>query len=261
MENSNPELSEEFIKDLAVDEALLIGAEYIFDIFGSRIDGMYVDLNYWEMPGFSRPFWLGTVYATTPSFKPVPEDPYDTEAWAAWSDALVMATYSFRLDAITGGRVDISYGAPSYLANRIPLSDLTILYTTDARERISDEEIDLRVRWWDLDLDTMMAYANLDSQWLEYHKNMAYQLAQRHFNNSHIQTVTAGSQWGSPLDLERVEDGVAIIGNVTFIINDTTGREAIVRIPTAHSTWPMISISTMHNEFIPGFVYENNHQG
>jgi DUF4097 and DUF4098 domain-containing protein YvlB len=67
------------------EEAANIGAEYIFEMTGERIDGKTVDMQYAVWPHSSRTYWIGNVFETQ-------------------EDQLL---YTFTIDAVTGEWVDI----------------------------------------------------------------------------------------------------------------------------------------------------------
>ncbi|MCL2372747.1 MAG: hypothetical protein FWC78_05025 [Defluviitaleaceae bacterium] len=222
---------------LPQEDALLIGAEHIWDVFGTCIDGMYVEMSYAVMPGFTRPFWVGTVYETNPPALNFEDFRDDLDAW--W-DAQVFSSYSFRLDAITGMRIDVSYANPSYHTSRRSQGQEVIIAPVaeeDAirsREQIREENnswaaaerteggrvayiapdsplialspeearamhrnMEVGARWQDMSTEEHLAASDITPARLEAYTQKALELAQRHFHQTTVQTIEIGDAWRS----------------------------------------------------------------
>ena len=247
------------------EEASQIGAQYIWDVFGSSIDGMYVYMVYQMLPGYTRPFWLGIVYPTAPTHLELNFADFEGDS-NAWLDAHVFSSYSFRLDALTGMRVGVSYSAPSdreasIIAFREQGVDRqSMIRTIDP----SSPEMLFRTKWFEMSAEEQLKSSDITSERFEYYMQMALDRAKRHFNITTVQDIKLGSNFQVPIQiqtLERLEFDstggfTAIIGTLIFTATDNTGREAVLRIPTANSSWRFTSVETMYNDFIPGFSYD-----
>lgn len=244
------------------EEALQIGAQYIWDVFDASIDGMYVYMSYQMLPGFTRPFWLGTVFSTTPTHLKLDFEDF-VDDLGAWGEAQVFPLYHFRLDAITGMRIGVTYSAPSDLeSSRIAFRESNQEESAVLRpvDPLSPEMIFMS-EWFEMSAEEQLKLSDITSERFEAYMQTALVLAQRHFNLTTVQDIELGGSFqGHVQMLERLEDDgtggiVGIIGGLVFTTNDSTGREAIIRIPTANSSWRFTSVETMYNEFIPGFSY------
>jgi len=213
------------------EEAALIGAEYLWDVLGVSIDGMYVEMMYTMMPGFTRPFWLGTVYME----KPIHHDfeafmSFNIEDFNAWIDSIALPSYTFRIDALTGMRVDVSYMHPSHKQSLSRLSN---------EAQVQYFETTTLVPWFETTAREPLA--DPTPVQVEAYKQQALELAQRHFNLTTVEDI----------QFDEIDGN-----HISFAAIDNTGREAIIRIPREGADWRMIGISTMHNDFIPGFRYD-----
>jgi len=253
---------------ISKEEALLIGAEYIWDVLGGCIDGMYVEMSYFMMPGFTRPFWLGSVTTEKPPNLDFEDFEDDLQGWM---EAQVFTSYFFRLDAITGMRVDVSYSDPSHTEELVrqpreevwrPLSPYDTPSTPEEERAMRNMEF--MSSWFVMSADEQLELSDITPQRLEAYTQTALGLAQRHFDHTTVESIQLGDAWAydSTFFMERIEDDgaggkIVIISSVAFTAVDQTGREAIIRVPTENASWQLISVGTMHNEFIPGFSYES----
>ena len=88
---------------MSMEDAALVGAEYIWDVFGVCIDDMYVVMNYGAWASHTRQYWIGQVAETKEEliFARDPDGHLRIPSR--------MHSYRFAIDATTGERVDISY--------------------------------------------------------------------------------------------------------------------------------------------------------
>ena len=262
---------------ISMEEAFSIGAEYIWDVFGTCIEGMYVEMMYIAMPGFTRPFWVGSVSTTKPpqdlNFEDFRDDP------DAWMDAMVFISYHFRIDAITGMRVGVGYMAPSYLeeereenSNRPTAYVMAPIASEDdwagaddcavQRREMSMRDWDFRTMWFEMDTDEQLKYSDITPERLEAYKLTALEFAERHFNTTTVQNIQLGDAWVSANTFFTGEvhgegdDRIMTITNITFTATDHTGMELIILIPTENASWRRLSVCSMHNSFVPGFSYD-----
>lgn len=252
---------------MPMEEAAQIGAEYIWDVFGESIDGMYVIMTYTAWVGHGRQHWFGMV-ALTREATGVDFD-WDSvrilaDTGSTITDRIVIPVdpmFTFLIDATTGERVDISYSTP--------------------RSRQSQEQIESRDRHiaWrgseqdraihSMDDNELMAYLGITLEQLEAYTQEATAYAQSHFNNSTISNVMLGQMLvdaaGSPMLLSGIGVGPHVdengniyvsIDRIMFTITDNTGREALVSISTGQGSPRFINISTQANDIIPGFSYD-----
>jgi hypothetical protein len=231
---------------------------------------MYVEMSYHMMPGFTRPFWIGTLYAEEPpnlNFEDFRDD------LDAWRDAQVFASYNFRLDAITGMRVDVSYMHPTQLRSTMRSSsshERELVRSISPNEPMTPEEekamrqVEFMSKWFEMDIDEQLEFSDLTPERLEAYKQTALELAQKHFNQTTVESIQVGDAWSnSPLFMECIEENEdggyhIIVSAIAFNALDNTGREAIIKIPTENASWRLVSVGTMHNEFIPGFSYDRD---
>ena len=243
---------------ISMEEAALIGAEYIWDVFGTNIDGMYVEMMYALTPGFTRPTWIGSVSAE----RPVRPDFGALNNAASAGSTLMPAveirvlppSYSFRIDALTGMRVDISYLHPSFNRPQLQLTDEEILQ--QRMEIIESETISsYRSGWFEMIAETQLEQSGITPERLEHYESQALELAQRHFNLTAVQDIRLGDAQSETLTFNS-GTFTSSFYTITFTATDNTGREAIIRIPTENAGWRFTSVSTLHNDFIPGFSYD-----
>lgn len=256
---------------ISIDEAAQLGAKYIWDVFGTHIEGLYVEMTYIMMPGFTRPFWIGTVSDERPVNLDFATFMYENDdCLDAWVGAMVLPLYSFRLDAITGMRIDVGYSNPSHLlqsrrsAEERDESETVVRIGGGYVREVNESEMNFWSRWHEMDVDARIAYTDLTPERIAGYTQQALDLAQRHFNFTTVEDIRIGDAWNSASNvffierlLDKNSDGeyVAIVSSISFIVTDSTGRDAEVRIPTANASWLLTSVHTMHNEFIPGFSY------
>jgi|GEM_PF-1267639 len=78
---------------IPMEEAALIGAEYIWDMFGECLDGAYIQMNFGSWEFTTRDQWSGMVGRTRGAFD--------------WNDTSDYERFLFSIDANTGMRIDI----------------------------------------------------------------------------------------------------------------------------------------------------------
>jgi len=223
------------------EEAAEIGAQYIWEVFGESIDGKYVRML--TGLGFeTREYWLGSVhdeYFTLPFGLhslvgvEITEDMVNLMReignWSAPPER-----FNFIIDAITGERINISRGMDYYCES----DGMTLL-----RELQQDEEARATVGMF-------YTTAEPPEDITEYAK-AAKEYAQRHFNNTEVVGVVYDSVLPAHGGFGRDSDGNIFIKyrDLTFLVTDSTGREAYVII---HEADGLMHISTRHNDMMPG---------
>ncbi|MCL2401234.1 MAG: hypothetical protein FWC90_01180 [Oscillospiraceae bacterium] len=239
---------------MSMEEAAQIGAEYIWEVFGTCIDGMHIEMRFGDWDWLSRTIWQGSVYASeqvniaarandSTMHQVLTRNP-DADITVYLEESLnTRPLYSFSIDAVTGMRTDIHYHAPS---------DINVPNEYFSREdAMAWRAFMTELGWFDMDVYEQLTYTGLSPEQLEVYTQMAEAFAQRHFNNSEIVEVRLERLASGPSRSARGST-VALTG-FFFIITDDTGREAAVSISAESSPFNSISISTQHNDFVPDF--------
>ena len=236
---------------LSMEEAARIGAQYILDIFGESIDGMYVELEFSAWEHMTRPLWNGAVSTNN-------RNTLGQRAWLNELNEKFMARYNagesmediqadmmdlflehtytparfyFAIDAITGKRINMWKPAQETLNQPV------------AEPMAMEEYIE---REWGGDW-TAAFEAEITPQEEEELSQRALIYAQGHFNTTAVVSV----------EFSNANASLSYAGNgnfnresfATFIAIDETGREATISIGVRNRA--LNSISTGHNDFIP----------
>jgi hypothetical protein len=145
------------------------------------------------------------------------------------------------IDAVTGMRVNISYNDPNGVREvaSIPAED-----SLASRRAMAESGV------WEMDIYEQMAFLGLSFEQLEAYTQTAAELAQRHFNNSTVEDVQF-SHVSIGSDFHGDANALVLVG-LAFTATDNTGREAYVHIPAGTPFFNAVSISTQHNDFVPG---------
>lgn len=240
---------------LPLDEAAQIGAQYIYDIFGKCIDGMYVELSFMGSERhMTRNIWSGVVSdRDRGTLERMAQSNQLTEEFQARVDAgecprdvrmnmedlSIFDTYTpgdfyFMIDAVTGERIDIS--RPSRGSFNFSIDESRALHEY------------LERRWG---RDTSAAFvAEISPRTQEELGHIARDYGQRHFVNTTVTYVEFAGAWASfILSGNNTFDRVVY---VSFVVTDSTGRVASVAVALESHT--VSAISTMRNDFIPRYV-------
>jgi len=276
---------------IAMEDAAQIGARYIWDVFGTNIDGMYVQMMFADHASQTNTWWSGTVFVEHPDN---PTINYIVNVYG--DERFALPVYSFTINGITGERISISYsGQRGHMPITIPerISAVVVddeeydglLYATAERvvvvgggthymRRISPGEVvevetyeitsppgsivgshwfGMRTAlvesgWFDMDIFEQLAFAEVSDDALKVYTQTAMRLAEAHFNLSTVTNVELIS-----LNVNGIIDGVVDFVALNFAVTDSTGREALIFIPSTEADFGMINISTDHNDFVPGF--------
>jgi len=239
---------------LSPEEVAQIGAQYIMDIFGVCIDGMYVEVEFMERDVFfSRTFWRGSVSTNNrytlervaaqieyieAFFR---DNPEGSEGWYARKNDRgfidlaqnfehIPADFYFIIDALTGERIDIQH------------------HTAETRGRSGDEFGAIRQAAIEQGLGHSRPDVNLsESDELSLTQIAAY-YGQRHFVSTTVVDVELIDAFD---DFALDDDGIAvtITGFAHFNVTDDTGR--VARIAICMKTMQVTSINTMNNDILP----------
>jgi hypothetical protein len=216
---------------MSAREAAQIGAQYIYDVFGSSIDGMYVQMIYSHPPAVIGPNWIGTVARSPQAL----ESRLDVRGTPNENFAPL---YRFAIDAVTGSRVNVSQQGA---IDRGPLDRDAAMA---ARYAMRD------TGWFDMNLTGQLEFLGVSAQSVASYRQTARTLAERHFNNTSVTSIEL-----TRLSAEYAQDGMSLL-SLVFTATDNTGREAEIMIPSGGSRFRMIHIQTSHNDIIPGFVFD-----
>lgn len=219
---------------LSKEEARQIGANYILDVFGTDISGMYVLMDTLDYGGRTNTWW-GTV--TERELDPNARNPE--------------IAYTFAIDGITGERLSIAQhnNAPQ---SSPPMQEPEIEYCmTDEREAWleawqthQDARQAASMNFFDMTISQQIAASDLTPQAIEQYTQRAMHYARRHFNPSTVTDIQLLSMF--PCVSSWIDSSGNLIPNITlltFTATDDTGREAHVSIPTATGYFG-VSIST-----------------
>jgi len=231
---------------MSMEEAAQVGAEYIWDVFGVSVDGMYVTMFYSAWQGHVREHWHGQVFLTR-------VDAMSTERFNP--------VFWFAIDSETGKRVDISHTNTVQAANQPELDERAIMAW---RMYMSDETLALH----DMDDAGLMNHFGFCSEELEVYTQRALRYAERHFNETTVENIMLGmtietmDRGTMTIPGIRIGPGIgedgelsAVIAGFTFTATDNTGREAEIMINLSSMFRGTVHIFTQQNDRIPGFVY------
>jgi len=236
---------------LSIEDAAQLGAQYIQDIFGQNINGMYVELEFSDWEHVSRILWNGAVSISrrnTLEHRTRLNELNEMfmERYAAGEDAediradmedlfnnysYTPARFYFAIDAITGKRINIWQNSQEIQNQPIP------------EPMAMEEYIE---REWGGDWGAAFE-AEVTSQEKEDFIPMAMEYAQRHFNNTTVVDAVFSNAFSS-----IIYTGSGNFDRQTYMnlmATDETGREAHLTFRLASRE--LSSISTMNNDFIP----------
>jgi len=233
---------------LSMDEAAQAGAQYIFDIFGARIDGMYVELEFADWPHMTRALWHGSVstnYRNTLANRAQSEalnEEFAARFEAGEDSEDIMEDLSERFR-------DISYtpGLFYFFIDAITGERIDIWKTTQIHHPMTDESIPLHEyieQNWDGDWEAAFE-ADIDPQIKDTLSQMAMEYAQRQFVNS---TIVSTDDYDVFMSFIYIGGGFKRDPSAIFQFTDNTGREARVTIHVESQT--VTAVSTMSNDFI-----------
>jgi len=198
---------------------------------------MYVQMQYSDWAHTSRAFWFGLVG-------------HSAEALNIYSSrgGTQEVVYSFMIDAVSGMRIDLSSINNTGRTDNVIDRELMIQFRTAP----------LMLEWWEMNTSEQMALLGITQYELDAYKEIALEIATRHFNNSEVVEISQNNQWSTFVIFPRLDDNGELaltLNSVNFTAVDDTGREAHIGIPAQSSLFASTQISTQHNDFIPDFNY------
>jgi hypothetical protein len=228
---------------MTIDEAVQVGALYIWDMFGVNIDGMYVEMFYSAHPGSLRTYWQGRIAPTR-------------EALIIDRDNLNLfePMFSFVIDGVTGMRIDISYLGRN-LRNLLSEDEFRAFINWPTTPEASE----MRAAWESTIFDI------LTPEDIAFYTQKAKEFTQRHFNNSTVVDVQLGNEWSiGPRSTSRIDENgdiILVLEAFIFTVTDDMGRIATVTIPAKSAFSPTSSVETQHNDSDPDFHFDDGGRG
>ena len=226
------------INALTPDEAAEIGAEYIWDMLGKSIDGKTVRMLYTANPSSARAYWHGWVSDTMENLIPTDRENFDLQC-------------GFTICAVSGERIDIDNWKPTDNAFDKRMQEISSKLRVALIELSREESEKLFEQ----------RNAHQPPERLAVYAQIAERYAAKHFNKTEVASsqVWEYNSFGS-FDLD--ENGRIIIvpaQTITFIVTDSTGREAEVGINM--ETEELLRITTQQNDIVPGWNYVGEEPG
>ena len=228
---------------MSMEEAAQTGARYIWDVFGSSIDGMHVRMFFGDHASQMNNWWVGNVFAENPDY---PTQNYFVNP--STNERFIHPTYTFVVNAITGQRVDISYEDPQGVA--------TVMTYRGVEDVMIDRRALAESGWFDMDIYEKIEFLGISDEALESYLQTAKRLAETQFNTTDVSDVRLDAFWANGMI-----DGVVDLATIVFVALDNTGREAIIAFPASDAVVQSINVSTQHNDFVPGFVVYDDGSG
>ncbi|MCL2217609.1 MAG: hypothetical protein FWB91_11410 [Defluviitaleaceae bacterium] len=227
---------------MSMEEAAQIGARYIWDVFGTNIDGMYMQMMFAAHASQTNTWWTGTVYVEHPDN---PTQNYIVDVHGS-GERFALPVYMFTINGITGERINISYDG---LRGRI-------VPENDGSRRLNSRTAMLESGWFDMNIYEQIEFAGLSGEMLEVYMQTAAKLAEAQFNISGVANVQLLGLIVSITDCNAI-----YIEALNFTAVDNNGRDAFISIPATDSAFQMAHISTSHNDFIPDFEFHDDGLG
>jgi len=201
------------------EQAAMLGAMYIWDMFGICINGMHIEMWYSAWPSQTRTYWSARVLES-----PCTEMDHGPNI-------------SFNIDSVTGERIDIFHSRPTLM---------------------SDEAMEV-INAMRGDTEQMMAFRSMaiaaPIEIVDEYKQIALDHAARHFTATEVVTVEFSAFGVTGWKLDSYRNLTPSSYALHFIVTDNTGREAFLSFEM--ETGKLLSINTQHNDVIPGFDFYN----
>ena len=231
---------------ILAEDAAIIGAQYIHDVLGENIDGMYVMMEYFAHPSFSRPLWFGMVADTAEDLENY------TPIYGFTLCAVSGERINIRVAAITFQSPAVDYITTHHLSNLMfpehPVDDTYFPGEMPAAfvAAIGDTCID---QLW----EELMSGITPPAHQIVNYKQIARAYAAKHFANTEIVSIQFDmARHSGFFILDDNGNLTAILAQLIFSVTDCTGRSA--RVVLAYSDELLLQvICTQHNDIVPGF--------
>ena len=207
---------------LSPEEAALIGAQYIWEVFGICIDGKFVVLNYWDWETHSRTYWHGNVTDSAAEFI-----------------AQAQNSFAFQIDAVTGEWINIHHFANfrDFIADEFIDRFESLMLTEEGR------------LWYNEAIDAVNASLQPPESLDEY-LQVIMEYASRHFINTEVVNVEFVCIRAYQITDEN-ENLIAVANVLRFTATDSTGR--IAEMILDEQTREVLMIVTDSNDVLPEF--------
>jgi len=212
---------------LSAEEAAIIGAQYIWEIFGVCIDGKFVAMNYWDWESHGRTYWHGNV----------------ADSAANWFGQ-IQRSFGFQIDAVTGEWINIQNfdrfhntiaDGNSERFNALTSGDYGRMWFNDGVTAIND---------------------NLQPpESLDEYIQVVMEYTSRHFINTEVVDIEFISITGSQFSIDENDNLVSVKNILRFAVTDSTGR--IADIFVEEQTKIVGVITTERNDILPEFLVDN----
>ena len=216
---------------LSAEKAAIIGAEYIWDMFGISIDGKDVRMQYVQASDRIRPYWVGAVV--------LPEVIHCTDGYVGAlmgvPDCPNHAT-TFLLDVVTGERIGIER----------PVEHHGIFMPSNiSEEYLRQQEINPAISVRDvIDLPIPLRFE-------EVAEETGRIFAQRHFGNPDVRvTQVFESEFVRGLNKNPAGDIVITPRHIFITAKDSNDREVRFQIIIHDFEAVLIEVETQHNDLI-----------
>ena len=217
---------------LSAQEAAIIGAEYIWDLFGISIDGKDVRMQYIQAPDRIRPYWFGSVV--------LPKALLCTDGYVlGWMEVPESPNHAttFLLDVVTGERIGIERPVEHLGIFRPGCLSWGTVRVEGIDSPIPVEEI--------VDLPAPPRFT-------EVAEETARIFAQRHFSNPDVRVIhVAEHEFSRTLDKNPAGDIVVTPRAFFASAKDGSAREARFQFIIHEFEAVLIELETQHNDFVP----------
>ena len=212
---------------LSAEEAAIIGAQYIWEVFGISIDGSFVAMNYWDWDSHNRTYWHGNVSNSAANFF-----------------GQIERSFGFQIDAVTGEWINISH-----------FTNFRDTMASEARDRFNAlTRTDEGWAWYNEAVNAVNADLNAPEPLDEYIQAVM-EYTSRHFINTEVVNVEFISIRASQFSFDENDNLISVANVLRFTATDSTGRTADVLID--EQTRAVAMIATEHNDILPEFLVDN----
>jgi len=211
---------------LLLKDAAMIGAQYIWEMFGECIDGKFVAMWYVHEPSHTRAYWRGLVAESEENLS-FSRDNRDNH----------QPLFNFAIDAVTGERIDLfNMNIVSTESEEVSAA----LYRMRSDNEASDA-------FWN---SISLTVEQFPQEQLDELSQVAKAHAARHFVGTEVVSAEFFSLGMGDFDLD--EEGNLFLASHRFVfeVTDSTGR--VAQLSICEVTKELFWITTSHNDIVPG---------